>query len=127
MRPGSSEVYRFRVPCVLTDGHELIVRLRHDNRVTFEGLCDRKEAVAIYKLGGGHTCRQVAALLAQSIKDRFDNAHIRRCPDCAAFVAFPLGWETLWRCPMDRDHRLANADPPWWQRMVRCGRIRQMP
>jgi len=137
-RPGASEVYEILVPCALAEGgrHKIKLRLRlADNRVTFEGVCDRRAAEAHDALlpetrvhVTDYACQPWIALMHNSIKFRAVQAFdLARCRTCDAIVP---SWHN--DCPFqifDEDagpthHLDRRANLAFWERIVRSGCIR---
>lgn len=119
LRPGASEVFRIITPCELADGkrHVVSLRLRADNRVTFEGTCDWRTAQAVEKLGDLLTCRRMIEALKVSIRGTARGLAIERCGSCNMLViAFGDG-----RCPDCA--RRGLHDVPLWSRILRDGRV----
>lgn len=131
-KPGASEVYTILVPCALTAGgkHDVKLKLRSaDNRVTFEGVCNRRVAEAHDALAG---CTAVSCLLwVDGLRDAIRDRHVTRidlahCRTCAATVRLFNN-----DCPFqvfgqdyERTHHIDRRDLPFWERIVRSGRVR---
>jgi len=139
-KPGASEVYSILVPCAITAGGKHVVKLRlrsQDDRVTFEGACDRRAAAAHdrlvrHQLDGGHyldlSCAKWIVALANAVAahNTFNLAggDLSRCKTCDAYVPT---WFS--ECPFQAQdsgfiHRLDRSDLPFWERIVRSGRLR---
>lgn len=120
LRPGASEVYRITVFCGLheTSHHEIVLRLRHDNYVTFEGRCDRKTARAFELLSNVATCHVNVELLRTTIRAKDTTTEVCRCATCNAYV-LPC-WQHV--CPICQDSTFLHAIP-LWNRIVRFGRV----
>jgi len=116
MRPGASEVYTVLVECALSGHHEIKIRLRASNRVSFEGVCDRDAALAFEKLGGERTCLFIIDLMRASIRQR----HVRidiHCCSCRRLVCLTATGKCScgeWR---------SGVNQPFWERIVRVGRV----
>jgi hypothetical protein len=79
MRPGASEVYTVLVECALAGHHEIKIRLRATNRVSFVGICDQRAALAFEKLGGTRTCLRTVDLMRASIGAARSPASMQAC------------------------------------------------
>lgn len=131
-RPGASEVYTILVPCALTHGgkHEIKLRLRlSDNRVTFEGACDWRVAEAYDTLsqGGFASCRVWVEWIRDTIRKRGPGLDLVRCTTCDAYVPHyrndcPFQIMEPRHGPLHMIDR--SGDLPFWQRIVRVGRVR---
>lgn len=118
LRPGASEVYRVTVRCELVEGanHAIQLRLKADNRVTFEGACDWRTARAVEKLSDAVTCRTVIAGLKRSIRSG-DGWDVYRCRACTLLVV-----PRATTCPACGDYRRYD-EVPAWSRICRDGRV----
>lgn len=116
MRPGASEVYVVLVECALTGHHEINIRLRATNRVSFEGICDQRAALAFEKLGGTRTCLRTVDLMRASIRQRHRIVDVYCCSCLRSVVILP-GSECV--C----GERRRGECQPFWNRIVRVGRI----
>ena len=116
MRPGASEVYTVLVECTLSGHHEIKIRLRASNRVSFEGICDQKAALAFEKLGGDRTCLFTVDLMRGSIRQRYAAVDVYCC-SCRRLVCLPANG----KCSCGQWRRGENQ--PFWNRIVRVGRV----
>lgn len=116
LRPGASEIYRVLVPCALAGNHIVHIRLKWNNHIAFEHVCDRKEADAFTRLGGGRTCLVSVTTMKESIRSGRDDADVHWCRGCYGYVVAGLG------CPSGHYHE--SSQPGFWRRMLRDGRVR---
>lgn len=121
LRPGASEVHRIVVACGLheTGRHEISLRLRHDNYVTFDGRCDLKTAKAFELLSNVATCHVNVELLRTAIRTKDTAVEVCRCATCNAYV-LPTQPHV---CPICGDRAFLHGIP-LWNRIVRFGRVR---
>ncbi len=133
-KPGASEVFTILMPCALTPGgkHEIKLRMRADNRVTIEGACDKRVAGAHDALTQkdfvlAFSCLSWVTLMHDAVRARAVKAFdLIRCRTCAAIVP---AWRN--RCPFAAaqvgifdGHDIDRKDLPFWERIVRSGRVR---
>ena len=140
MKPGSSDVWRLLIPCALVPGgrHEVKLRLRPDNHVTFEGRCDWRVAHAHDVLSSTRvdlrnrpadllavSCCRLVHMLRESIRQRIEFMSVIRCDTCAAYVpsyGSLCPWEMI--DPETGPTHSTKADLPFWQRIYMRGRVR---